>query len=720
MDPTEFQATLFERVSRDVEIGVGQVSAIVALLDGGATVPFIARYRKEATGAADDLTLHRVVERLQFHRQLDERKITVLESIESQGKLSDELQREIFAADTRTRLEDLYLPFRPRRRTRATVARERGLEPLANQMLGRSDVNGHPEAYAEPFVDPSRDVPTAEAALQGARDIVAELLTETAELRELIRDLMRRRGRVHSKVARGKDKTASKYSDYYDFSEPVATIPSHRFLAILRGEREGFLSHRIEPDPDEAKRLLRKRVLETGRSIWDEQLAIAIEDLYDRLLCAQIATEIRHELKERSDTTAIQVFASNLRNLLMAPPLGPRPVLAIDPGMRTGCKAVILGPTGALLDHAVIHPIAPRNDVRGAERVLDAWYEQNPELAAIGIGNGTGGRETLAVLRHHVQRRGWGLPVVVVNEAGASVYSASEVGREEFPAHDVSVRGAVSIGRRLQDPLAELVKIDPKSIGVGQYQHDVEGKRLRRALDDVVIACVNRVGVDLNTASPSLLQYVSGLNVRLARSIVGYRDSCGGIPNRAALMNVKGLGARAFEQAAGFLRIRGGRPLDDSAVHPERYSLVERMAGDVGHSVEDLVGNPESLSAIDLERYVSDDVGLYTLQDIIAELEKNGRDPRDKFEAIVFRDDVNDIADLRADMILPGVVTNVTHFGAFVDVGVHVDGLVHISQIANHYVTNPSDELVVGQVVTVRVLEVDLQRRRVGLTIKGV
>ncbi len=702
------------------EVGLTPEStrAVIALLDEGSTVPFIARYRKEVTKGADDEAVQRTQERLLFHREFFMRKQSILSIIDEQGKLTPELRATILACDSRAALEDLYLPYKPKRRTRATIAREKGLDPLAERMWAQADARGSVEDIASEFVDPEKEVPTAADALQGARDIVAERVVETAEWRAAIRGLTWKQGLVYSKAARGKAKETSKFTDYYDFQEPVNHIRGHRMLAILRGEKEGFLSHKILPDTDTAKALLVRRVV-GERSIWSDQVKMATEDAYDRLLSAQIATDVRAELKERADREAIEVFAENLRDLLLASPFGSRPVMAIDPGFRTGCKVVVLSETGRLLDHGVVYPTVPRQDVAGTERALDAWFKAHPTLAAVAVGNGTGGRETFAVVRDYLKKRDIrSATAVMVNESGASVYSASAVAREEMPDQDVTVRGAVSIGRRLQDPLAELVKIDPKSIGVGQYQHDVDQKALKQALDDVVMSCVNKVGVDLNTASASLLQYVSGLNTRLANAVVKHRDEAGAFGGRDQLMKVSGLGAKTFEQAAGFLRVKGGNPLDDSAVHPERYALVERMARDLGQQVGQLIGDRQLLARIDMATYVDDSVGQYTLGDILEELERPGLDPRSNFEAVAYRDDVNSLDDLREGMVLSGVVTNVTHFGAFVDVGVHQDGLVHISQLADRYVENPSDVVHVGQTVQVKVLEVDKARQRVAMSMK--
>jgi uncharacterized protein len=707
-------------IATEVDLQPRAVTAIIGLLDEGSTVPFIARYRKEVTFGAEDVAVGQVNERLQFHRELFERKKVIVESIAKQEKLTPELQTAIERAQTRVELEDLYLPYKPKRRTRATMAKERGLEPLADRIWSQEDRSGIPAEIAREFVDDEKGVATAEDALQGARDILAERIVETPEWRAQIRDLTWKKGSVFAKAASGKAETSSKFSDYYDFNEPVARIPSHRILAILRGEKEGFVTHRILPDREVARTILVRNAVRNRSSIWAPHIEQAAEDAYDRLLSQQIATDVRGELKSKADIEAIDVFASNVRDLLMAPPFGARPLLAIDPGYRTGCKVVILSATGRLLEHGVVYPTPPRSDVEGTERALDAWFAKYPDLAAIGIGNGTGGRETFSIVREYIKSRGHDVVVTLVNESGASIYSASDLARQELPDHDVTVRGAVSIGRRLQDPLAELVKIDPKSIGVGQYQHDVDQKLLKQRLDEVVGACVNRVGVDVNTASASLLRYVSGLGDRIAKAIVAYRDQNGALGSRTQLKKVPGLGAKTFEQAAGFLRVQGKNPLDNSAVHPERYDLVKRIASDLGRKLTELIGDRAAAREIDIQRYVDDTVGVYTLQDIVQELEKPGRDPRDDFASVDFRDDVQEIEDLREGMVLNGVVTNVTKFGAFVDVGVHQDGLVHVSQIADRFVRDPADELHVGQKVKVRVLDIDLERRRIGLSIKAV
>ncbi len=705
-------------VAAELGLPAGAVSAVADLLDAGNTVPFISRYRKEATGGLDDLQVESIREKLDYRRELEQRRATVLESIDGQGKLTPELKKAIEAADTKTALEDLYLPYRPKRRTRAVIARERGLEPLAERMWDQLETEGDPVAAAAAFVDPEKDVPDAAAALQGARDILAERIAETAELRAMIRDLTRAEGLLTSRAARGKENERSKFQDYYDFSQRVGDLPSHRILAIRRGEKESFLSYRIQPDAERARTLLKHETVGVRPSIWSDQVREATDDAYDRLLSVQIETDIRLELKKQADEEAVAVFARNLRDLLLAPPYGARPVLAIDPGYRTGCKVAVMDATGRLLADTVIYPTQPRRDEEGAIRVLDSLHAAHGPQA-VAVGNGTGGRETHAVVRRWIRERELDIPAVLVNESGASVYSASEVARSEMPDKDVTVRGAVSIGRRLQDPLAELVKIDPKAIGVGQYQHDVDQKLLKERLDQVVVSCVNSVGVDANTASASLLGYVAGLGPSLARAIVAHRDASGPFRGRKDLLKVAGLGPKTYEQCAGFLRIKGGHPLDDSAVHPERYDLVEKIASDLGRDAASLVGDAAAVASIRPERYLDEEVGRFTLDDILAELAKPGRDPRREFEAVDFREGVEEMKDLAEGMELSGVVTNVTRFGAFVDVGVHQDGLVHVSQIAHRYIADPADALHVGQNVKVKVMEVDLERKRISLSIKA-
>jgi uncharacterized protein len=680
---------------------VEQVQAAAELLAGGATVPFIARYRKEATGSLDEVQVAAVRDRLAQLAELDKRRDAILASLEERGLLDDDLRRRITGADTLPALEDVYLPFRPKRRTRAMAAREAGFEPLAATLLAQTGKRIDLTSFED-----------ADAALAGARDIIAEDVSENADVRRELRDLFSRRAVLSSTVVKKKEAEASKYRDYFAWSEPLSRSPSHRILAILRGGNEGFLRVHARPDEADAMARLERRFLR-GRGFATEQVALALQDAYKRLLLPSLEREALKDAKARADEDAIRVFVTNLRELLMAAPFPHRRILAIDPGFRTGCKVVALDAQGTLLDNTTVFPTLGAGRRAEAEAaVRDLVRRFAPE--AIAVGNGTAGRETEAFLREMALE----IPVVMVDEAGASVYSASEVAREELPDHDLTVRGAVSIGRRLQDPLAELVKIDPKSIGVGQYQHDVDQTALKSALDDTVTSCVNAVGVDLNTASPSLLTYVAGLGPVLARNVVRWREENGAFRTRRDLLKVPRLGEKAFEQAAGFLRVRDGtNPLDGSAVHPERYGLVERMAADVGCSVTDLLDDAEMRGRIDPARYLGDGVGRPTLDDILEELARPGRDPRPAFEPFSFAD-VHALEELRPGMVLPGIVTNVTSFGAFVDVGVHQDGLVHVSQLADRYVKDPNDVVRVRQKVRVRVLQVDVERRRIGLSMK--
>jgi uncharacterized protein len=724
-----------EIIARELSLRPQQVERALALFADGATLPFIARYRKEATGDLDEVQLGRIEERGRYLRELDDRRTAIEKEIAAQGKLDDALRARLAAASTKAELEDLYLPYKPKRRTRATMARERGLGPLAEQILAQAAGGASAEAAAAPFVgprrraapdgaeegsvDPALEVPDVEAALAGARDIVAEQLSERAELRARLRQLAEAQGTLVSKLTRGKEQEAQKWRDYFDWREPIARVPSHRALAVRRGEHEGMLRVALEVDEAQAIGLVTESAQPRAGAPMAAQLRLAIEDAWRRLLSAAVEVDVRLALKERADREAIEVFAANLRNLLLAPPLGGKRVLAIDPGFRTGCKVVTLSSEGALLDHTVVFPTQSEHRIAEAEQVVAALCEKHkPE--AIAVGNGTGSRETEAFLRKlEADGRLGGAPIVVVSEAGASVYSASEIARQELPDEDVTVRGAVSIGRRLQDPLAELVKIDPKSIGVGQYQHDVHQPTLQRALDQVVESCVSGVGVDVNTASPRLLAYVAGLGEALAEGIVKHRAANGRFRSRAQLKEVPRLGARAFEQCAGFLRVRGGEdPLDDSAVHPESYDLVARIAADQGCEVRALIGHKERVRAIPLERFCDERRGLPTLRDIAAELEKPGRDPRASFEAVRFDPSITAIEHLQPGMTLPAVVTNVTKFGAFCDVGVHQDGLVHVSELAHRFVKDPGEVVKVGDRVRVRVLEVDLPRRRIALSIK--
>jgi len=702
-----------EKVAEELNLRQAQVAATAQLFAEGATVPFIARYRKETTGSLDEVAVIAIRDRLEQLDQLDKRRETILKSLEDQDKLTDELKEKVDGAETLSHLEDIYLPYRPKRRTRGTMAKEKGLEPLAEVIFAQGDADPAHEAAA--YVDDEKGVETVEDALAGARDIIAEWINESGNARDELRGLFAAEGVLKAHVIAGKEAEGVKYKDYYEWEEPIAAAPSHRILAIRRGAHEEYLSFRILPDEEKVFDILEKRFV-THDGLASEQVRLAVKDGYKRLLSLAMETEIRLESKKRADNAAIAVFAENLRNLLMAPPLGQKAVMGVDPGLRTGCKIVCLDAQGKLLDTATIFPIEPFKKTAEAEKTLKTFVARYA-MEAIAVGNGTGGRETEAFVRSIRFDR----PVmtVMVNESGASVYSASKVAREEFPDHDLTVRGAVSIGRRLMDPLAELVKIEPKSIGVGQYQHDVDQGLLKRSLDDVVVSCVNAVGVEVNTASKEILSYVSGLSERLAGNVIVYRNEHGPFRTRKELLHVSGMGPKTFEQAAGFLRIReGDNPLDASAVHPESYVVVEAMARDSGVRVVELMRDAALREAIHLDDYVTDTVGMPTLTDIMAELAKPGRDPREEFDAFSFAEGITDITDLEVGMQLPGIVTNVTAFGAFVDIGVHQDGLVHISHLANKYVKNPHDEVKVNQTVTVTVLEVDKVRRRISLSMK--
>lgn len=705
---------LVSRLAGELSLSSRQVAGALELFEAGNTLPFIARYRKEATGGLDEVVLRDLRDRATYLRELEERRAQVLRSIEDQGKLDAALRARIEGAETKQALEDLYLPYRPRRRTRATIARERGLEPLADLIWGGEASDAEVETEAGEYVDAEAGVSSIAEALQGARDILAERISEDADLRGWVRTLTRERGLVVSRAATGKEEEVSNFQDYYDFSQPFTDIPSHRILAIRRGESEGYLFWSIDAPVDEILAGLERRVV-ASRSARG-QLEEVVVDAYRRLLAPSIEVELRLELKERADADAIAIFGQNLEQLLLGAPAGERIVLGLDPGFRTGVKAAVVSRTGAVLETGTLYL---HQSEKFGELLSGLVIRHQVELIA--IGNGTASRETESLVRDIVREFDGERPqVVVVNESGASVYSASELAREELPDLDVSLRGAVSIARRLQDPLAELVKIDPKSIGVGQYQHDVNQPLLKRRLDEVVESCVNRVGVEVNTASPALLSYVAGIGPTLAQNIVRLRDERGRFSSRRELLDVPRLGPKAFEQSAGFLRIRGGdHPLDASAVHPERYELVEEIATDLGSSIIDLVADEGLIGSIDLERYISDDVGLPTLQDIVEELKKPGRDPRDTFEVPSFREDIREVKDLREGMSLEGVITNVVAFGAFVDIGVHQDGLVHISQLADRYVNDPNEIVRVGQKVRVTVLSVDLERNRIGLSMRS-
>ncbi|WP_207774288.1 Tex family protein [Sphingobacterium corticibacter] len=699
-------------IAKELNIQTKQVQTTIQLLDEGATIPFIARYRKEMTGSLDEVQVAAIRDRIQQLRDLDKRKEAVLKSVTEQGKLTAELESQIRTAATMSALEDIYLPYKPKRKTRASIAREKGLLPLAELLLAQDIRQLQPKAEA--FVDAEKGVESVEQALAGARDIVAEIINEDAEVRNTVRRVLEKKGKFVCRVVAGKEASAQKFRDYFEWSEFIKDAPSHRVLAMRRGEKEELLSLDITVEDVDVLPQIEKRYIKSVGEAAD-QLQLAVQDSYKRLLKPSMETEMRVLTRQKADEEAIKVFAENVRQLLLAAPLGAVSLLAIDPGFRTGCKTVVLNAQGSLLENTAIFPHNGAGGEAEAQKTINHLVSKY-DVGAIAIGNGTAGRETETFVR----KLSLTIPIVMVNESGASIYSASEVAREEFPDQDITVRGAVSIGRRLMDPLAELVKIDPKSIGVGQYQHDVDQNKLQGALDDTVVSCVNAVGVELNTASKQILAYVSGLGPALAQQIVNYRQENGPFSSRKELKKVPRLGAKAYEQSAAFLRIRDAKhPLDASAVHPERYALVESMAKDLKATVQDLLRDEQLRQQIDPKRYVSEEVGLPTLHDILAELAKPGLDPRDQFEQFSFTDGVNSVKDLRVGMRLPGIVTNITNFGAFVDIGVHQDGMVHLSQLANRYVQDPREVVKVQQKVEVTVIEVDEQRNRISLSMKS-
>lgn len=708
------QNPFIDQIAEELSLKTHQVAATASLIAEGGTVPFIARYRKEQTSELDEVEITSIRDRLQQLADLAARRESIKKSLEERSLLSDELAAKIEGAQTLAKLEDIYLPFRPKRRTKAMIARERGLEPLATHIFKTQSASDTAE-QALAYVDAEKDVPDANAALEGARHIIAEWISDDADIREKLRKLFWEQGTLCSEAFPGKEADGAKYSDYFDWKEPIKKAPSHRVLAIRRGEKEGFLFHRILPEEESAIAIIQEQFV-NGRGSAADEVKKAIADAYKRLLCPAMETEVRIQAKKKADAAAIQVFADNARELLLASPLGQKRTMAVDPGFRTGCKTVVLDAQGKLLFNHVLYCTGSAGQVERATVEAKALIEKY-EIEAIAIGNGTAGRETEAFFRG--LKLSPKIMIVSVNESGASIYSASEAAREEFPDQDLTVRGAVSIGRRLMDPLAELVKLDPKSIGVGQYQHDVDQYALKRTLDDTVISSVNKVGVEVNTASKQLLSYVSGLNESIAANIVAHRQEKGPFKSRKELTEVSRLGPKAFEQSAGFLRIRDAEhPLDQSGVHPERYTLVEQMAAAVGCKVEDLTQDSAARAKINLQDYVSDEVGLPTLRDIMDELAKPGRDPRKQFEAFAFAEGVDKPSDLTLGMKLPGIVTNVTAFGAFVDIGVHQDGLVHISQLADKFVDDPNKVVKVGDKVKATVTEIDLQRNRIALSMK--
>jgi uncharacterized protein len=715
-DTKKLSPEILLHIAQTLNVPMHGLVAVIELLDEGGTVPFIARYRKEATGNLDEVQILAIEEKLAYFRELEDRRETILASIAEQGKLTDELKARIEATLDKSELEDLYLPYKPKRRTKATIAREKGLEPLAKYLWAQQNTDQPLEIFAASFVNAELGVGTVEEALEGARHIVAEWISEDADLRKALRALVFDEGIVVSRKATDAVDDQEKFKMYYEYSEPVKTIPSHRMLAIRRGEGEKVLYFLIEVDAERAVGIIQRHVLRLAGD-WTRQLELAIDDAWKRLLNSSIQGEIRLELKRSSDTEAIKVFRDNLYNLLLAPPAGPISVLGIDPGLRTGCKVAVVDETGKLLAHDVFYLHTSKHGNEEATPKLEALLRKY-NVRAIAIGNGTAGRETDAFVREFLRDKGISeIFSVCVSEAGASVYSASAVARLEFPDLDLTVRGAISIARRLQDPLSELVKVDPKSIGVGQYQHDVDQHQLQDSLETVIESCVNKVGVDLNTSSWTLLRFVAGITERTALNIVNFRNEKGSFRSRTQVLEVPGIGPKTFEQAAGFLRIRNGdNPLDRTAVHPESYPVVEQIAASLKTSVKEIIAQPQLLEKVDRSQLSA---GSYTVNDILAELRKPGRDPRDKFVAPCFREEVRELADVQAGMILEGVVTNVTKFGAFVDVGVHQDGLVHISELSNRFIKEPSEAVKTGQIVKVKVLGVDLKAKRIALSIKA-
>ena len=702
------------QIAKELSIPVQNISAVVELLEEGGTIPFISRYRKEMTGSLDEVIIATIRDRIEQLSELDKRRESIITSLEKQGKLSPQLMQAIVGAETLAELDDIYLPYKPKRKTRASAAKEKGLEPLAQKIKDQENIDL--EAFSQSFIDTEKGVNNTQEALEGARDIIAEWVSENPEIRKSVRELFWSDGAIESRVLKTKESEGQKFKDYFEWSESISKTPSHRLLAMRRGEKEGILALDIFPPEEMAIHAMERQTIKAENES-AVQIRLAVKDSYKRLLRPSLETEIRMETKMKADEEAIKVFAGNLKELLLSPPLGQKKVLALDPAFRTGCKVVCLDRQGKLLHHDVIFPNEPQRETAKSSALIKGLCEKF-EIEAIAIGNGTASRETESFVKAiGLSKR---ITIVVVNESGASVYSASDVAREEFPDKDITVRGAVSIGRRLTDPLAELVKIDPKSIGVGQYQHDVDQVKLKSGLDDVVMSCVNSVGVEVNTASKDLLAYVSGLSPALAKNIVEYRNQNGPFKDRESLLNVPRLGEKIYEQAAGFLRIREAEnPLDASAVHPEVYGIVAKMATDLACTVKELMTQVELRKQLDLKNYITVKVGLPTLTDILIELEKPGRDPRSGFELFSFTDGINTIADLKIGVKLPGIVTNVTNFGAFVDIGVHQDGLVHISHLADIFVKDPQKFIAVQQKVMVTVVEVDVPRKRIGLSMKS-
>ncbi|PIE75162.1 MAG: RNA-binding transcriptional accessory protein [Deltaproteobacteria bacterium] len=699
-----------DKISKKLGIDKKKVSAVISLLDEGATRPFIARYRKEQTGSLDEVIITQIKEKIDETEIFEKRKTSILKSLTENNFLTKELENKINSIDSVSELEDIYLPFKPKRKTKAYIAREKGLGLLAEKIISQKN-NLDPLKEAEKFIDPSKEIFSVEQALEGAKFIIAENISEDSDLRGKIRNIFINHSIFKSKIIKKKEKEALKFKDYFDFEEPAIKSPGHRILAIFRGHNLGFLSVSIRPDKSKPILIIKNKYLKKSPSSF--LIEDAIEDSYKRLIMPSMETEQKNRMKEKADLEAIEVFASNLHQLLMEPPLGRKTLMALDPGIRTGCKAVVLDNKGDLIEHFVIFPFQ-ENKKNEAEKIIREKIKKY-KIEAIAVGNGTGGKETQEFIEH----LGIKINVILTDENGASVYSASETARQEFPDHDLTIRGAVSIGRRLMDPLAELVKIDPKSIGVGQYQHDVNQKLLKLKLDNVVISCVNQVGVNLNLASPELLSYVSGLSKKMAKAVVSYRTQNGGFKKRSELKKIANLGPKTFEQCAGFLRINNGQnPLDSTAVHPESYNIVEKMAGDLNCTIKELIKNKSLRDKIDLKLYTNEKTGMPTLMDIMSELEKPGRDPRAGFEIFSFKKDINTIEDLKEGMTLPGIVTNVTGFGAFINIGVHQDGLVHISEMSHRFIKDPSEIVKVRQKVNVKIISIDKDRKRIGLSFK--
>lgn len=709
---------LLKQLSDELALPIKGIEATIKLLIDGNTVPFISRYRKEATGNLDEVQIRNIQERYAYFLELEDRKKVIIDSIESQGKMTESLKVQIQSCNVKNQLEDLYLPFKPKRRTKAAIAKEKGLEPLALRIISQP-TEGDPHQEASSFIQAEKDLNTIEEVLAGALDIVSEIIAERADVRALVRDYFEREGIVVSRVIEGKDTAPTKYELYYNFREKVSKIPSHRYLAIRRGEKEEILNFHIEVPVDDLLNEIKLITDYNPKSPFAEEFLKGLIQAFKRHLSPSVETEIRVQLKMQSDRAAVQIFAENLRHLLLGAPLGAQTVIGIDPGIRTGCKCVTIDATGKFLENATIYPFQSSSLKEQAQSILLKMITSYKPYA-IAVGNGTAGRETEAFVQELLTKANvQNVILIQVSEAGASVYSASDTAREEFPDLDVTVRGAISIARRLQDPLAELVKVEPKAIGVGQYQHDVHQTLLQDKLHEVVESCVNQVGVELNTASAALLSYVAGIGPQMAQKIIKYREAQGSFKSRKDLYEISGFGARTFEQSAGFLRVRGGEhPLDGSAVHPERYALVEHIAKDMGVSLQKLICNNDFIQKIEIKRYLSNSVGEHTLNDIILELQKPGRDPRDNFVKLQFHKDIHSIQDLKAGMVLEGVVTNVAAFGAFVDIGVHQDGLIHLSELTDRFIKEPSEVVHVGKRLKVEVLAVDLERKRISLTAK--